>query len=118
MKIEPLPLFPFLGWNVQGDMGPFTFYTSRRHKLVFYLKAPPQEAPSYLRVMNQNRWAVIAQAWRDLVPAKQQAWLDAARLARLRITGRNLFYYFKCTGDRAAVETVARHAGMNPGDLL
>ena len=47
------------------------------------------------------------------IPKKQRdAWLRAARLAKLTITGFNLFTYFITTSDRAVVETVERQSGV------
>lgn len=100
----------FLGLNTQGDVGPWTFYTSKRNGLVFFAKAPPLEPPSRKQIHQRNKFRLIANVWRSLSPTQRATWLAAAQAAHLRITGYNFFLYYLMTRDAAAVRTVERLA--------
>jgi len=104
-------LLRFLGWNTQGDLGPWTFYTDRRKGLVFFPRSPPNKPPSFLQRKQRNRFKMAAAAWRILTPEKRDAWSRAAAAAHLRITHHNFFVYWFLTKDDAAVRTVEHQTG-------
>jgi len=103
----------FLGLNVQGDLGPWTFYTSKRYGLVFFQKSPPLEPPSRKQIHQRNKFRLAGMIWRSLLPEQRATWLQAAFAAGLQITGYNLFTYYILRNDDAAIETVERLAGVN-----
>lgn len=108
-------LIPLLGFNPTGDVGPFTIYTSKRRKMVFYLRAPPLEPPSEWQTWQRNKFRLVGYLWRTLSPAKQALWEQAAKLANLRITGYNLYVRFQLKQDYDTLATVSRLSGI---DLL
>lgn len=106
-------LLRFLGLNTQGDLGPWTFYTSKRRGLVFFQKAPPLEPPSPKQIHQRNKFRLAGMVWRSLRPEQREAWGTAAKRARLQITGYNLFVYYLTRNDAPVVRTVERLAGVD-----
>lgn len=103
----------FLGFNTQGDLGPYTFYTSKRKGLVFFQKSPPLEPPSLAQIHQRNKFRITGFIWQALAAEQRATWLKAAHLADLQITGYNLFTYYVLTEDVAAIETVERLARVD-----
>lgn len=101
----------YLGFNTQGDLGPWTFYTSKRKGLVFFQKAPPLEPPSRKQIHQRNKFRLAGMIWRSLAAEQRRAWNDCAKKAALQITGYNLFTYYITRDDAAAIETVERLSG-------
>jgi hypothetical protein len=101
----------YLGLKIQGDLGPFTCYTSKRGKVVWYLKAPPKEPPTWEQVLQQNLFQCVGWAWQALAPPQREQWERVTKRARLRITGYDLFTYLETSGDEAALATIERQAG-------
>lgn len=102
----------FLGFNTQGDLGPWTFYTSKRKGLVFFQKAPPLEPPSRKQIHQRNKFRLTAMIWRGLAQQQRDDWNQAALTARLQITGYNLFTYYVTRNDVAAITTVEQQANI------
>lgn len=113
MKPIPPSLLDFLGFNSQGDLGPWTFYTAKDKGLVWYVKSPPLQPPSYLQTVQRNKWKLAARLWRNYTPAQRQAWLLAAIRARLWIHGYNLFLYVATKPDRSILNVIQRDTGIN-----
>lgn len=105
-------LFTLLGLQPTGDLGPLTGYTSKRGKPVWFLKAPPTKPPTGWQIHQRNLFRLCARHWSRMLPQDRKAWLDAARLAHLNITGYNLFVYYHLTKDRAAIATVEQQSGI------
>ena len=105
-------LLTILGLQPTGDLGPLTGYTSKRGKPVWFLKAPPTKPPTGWQVHQRNKFRLAAVQWAMLLEQERQAWLDAARLAHLTITGYNLFVYYHCTHDRATIATIEHQSGV------
>lgn len=105
----------FLGFNTQGDLGPWTFYTSKRQGLVFFVKSPPLEPPSPLQIHQRNKFRIAGMVWRSLTATQRKAWLTAATRAHLQITGYNLFVYYITRNDAPTIETVER---LSQQDLI
>lgn len=117
MRQRPPALYQLLGLNPSGDIGPYTIYRSKRGKTVIFLRAPPKTPPSAWQIQQRARWTVIAHAWRYLPATVREAWLRAAPAAGLRVGGYNLYVWYQCTPDPAALATICRLAGISPGDL-
>jgi hypothetical protein len=64
----------YLGLKIQGDLGPFTCYTSKRGRVVWYLKAPPKEPPSWEQILQQNLFRYVGWAWQALAPHQREQW--------------------------------------------
>lgn len=105
-------LLAFLGWRIQGDLGPWTFYTSARGSIVWYERTPALNPPSAIQQVMRDRWRIAAQAWHSLDQETKARWELASQRANLHITGYNLWVYWRTTQDRTSVETVARQSGL------
>jgi hypothetical protein len=101
-----------LGLYASGDLGPWTFYTSRRHAIVAFLRAPPKTPATYLQLRQRNRWRAAAEAWSLADSPTRQRWRDASRLANLRITPYNLWVWYQTTHDSAALSTIENQTGI------
>lgn len=108
----------YLGFNTQGDLGPWTFYTSKRKGLIFFQKAPPLEPPSPLQIHQRNKFRIAGAVWRALPPAVQRSWQVATIAAGLRITGYNLFVHWICIQDDSYINTVERQSRIDLVPLL
>lgn len=105
-------LFRFLGFNSQGDLGGWTFYTSKDGGLVFFPKSPPLKPASYLQRVQRNKWKHAAAVWRAYTTEDQQLWETAAKAAHLWITGYNLFIFTITRFDRSYLQTIERQSGI------
>ncbi len=113
MAVLPPPqIYHLFGFVLSGDFGPYTFYTNKRGKLVFFIKAPPLEPPSERQIKQRNRWRNGAIGWKALTATSRQKWNDAARKAHTKLTGYNLFMHWTTKGDRLAIATVERQSGI------
>ena len=112
MKLKQPSLLQFLGWNTQGDLGPYTFYTSKRKNLVFFVKSPPLTPPSYLQIQQRSSFRLIAQFWQQHSDAQRAAWELATKKLKLNLTGYNLFTWYYTVGDRPTLATIERQANL------
>ncbi len=101
-------LLPLLGFNSQGDLGPWTLYTDQRKGLVFFIKAPPLEPPSQLQTSIRNSIRLAAYTWRSLTNAQRANWELATKRAHLKIHGYNLFVFWILRKEDAAIHTLER----------
>lgn len=101
-------LLRFLGFNSQGDLGPWTLYTDKRKGLVFFIKAPPLEPPSQLQTSIRNSIRLAAYTWRSLSGDERRNWELVAKRAHLKIHGYNLFVYWLLRHEDAAIHTLER----------
>lgn len=102
-----------LGWRPTGDLGPLTIYTSKRGKIVAFLKAPPTCPPSAWQSHQRNAFRLVARAWNGLTDAQRNQWHLAEVRGPLNITGYNLFTYWCLSGDDDSIRTIQRQTGTN-----
>lgn len=112
MKTNAPRIYNFLGFNTQGDIGPYTTYTGKRHQLVIYLRASPKTSPTNAAAHQRNTFRILGRLWQTLSVQDRNAWELAARAAGLRITGYNLYTYSVLRRDRAAVATIEHQSGI------
>jgi len=110
-------LLKFLGLNTQGDLGPWTFYTSKDKGLVWYPKAPPLTPASYLQSVQRNKWRLCARLWASYTQDQRDAWLQAALRARLWIGGYNLFVYVVTKPDTSVLPAIERASDIDLPDI-
>jgi len=101
-----------LGMNVQGDIGPLTMYTSRRRKLVVFLRAPPLNPPSQTQEIMRDLFRNYAAAWRAAGQAVRDQWKQATQRANLSLTGYQLWVWFSRTRDEPALRTIERQSSL------
>jgi len=106
-------LLRWMGWNAQGDFGPWTFYTDKRKGLVYFEKAPPLEPPSQLQTTVRNAYRLAAYTWRALPQSAHDDWELASKRAHLKINGYNLFVYWITTKDNPCIRTIERITHVN-----
>jgi len=102
-------LLRLLGYNTQGDLGPWTFYTSRRRQLVFFLRAPPKVPASQLQNAQRNKFRLAANLWNELTPADQNQWEIASKRSSSKCTGYDIFVWWVCRQDNPTIETLQRN---------
>jgi len=105
-------ILPLIGWRVSGDMGPYTFYTSRRGNVVYFPKAPPLNPPSQQQLEQRAKFIAAASAWKELNQYQQGQWQLAATKAGCICTGYNLFVHYIATPTTAYIDTVSRQSGI------
>lgn len=113
MNLKNENLLRFLGFNTQGDLGPWTFYTSKDKGLVWFVKSPPLEPPSFLQFHQRNLFRAAARVWHGFSQSQRNAWLDAAESALLAVHGYNIFTYFQVTSDGSFIPTLERITGIS-----
>lgn len=101
-------LLSILGLRVQGDIGPWTTYTNRRGRFVWYLHSPPKKPFTRRQLHQQNKLRIIARLWATLSATDRWNWNLAANRANLRITGFNLFCYSYLKRDPSFAATIER----------
>lgn len=112
MAVIPKESIHLLGINIQGDIGPWTCYRNIRRGTVVYLQAPPKEPASELQAMLRLKWCRIARLWRGLSDSQRDQWNAATRIARLRLSGYNLFLWHHCKLDYGLLTTIERKSNI------
>lgn len=112
MKNLKPSIFQFLGVLTNGDAGPYTFYTSHRKRLVFFLKTWPHDPATYHQKLNRDKWRHASLRWRSLDQSTRDNWEKITNRAHLTITGFNLFMHYMTKDGRKTVEAVERAAGL------
>ncbi len=113
MKVDATQYANFLGFAIQGDLGPLTMYRAASHKVVIFPMTWPKEPATAWQIANRERFRTIAAVWSTLLTATRAAWLRIAYVAHLRITGYNLFTYYMIKADAAAIATLEQQTGID-----
>jgi len=105
-------LFRYLGWNTQGDLAGWTFYTNKKKALVWFAKAPPLTPPTDAQLRQRNVFRLVSSAWRSFPPSRQARWRRAANAAHLGCGGYALFTYWLTRHDTSTIATIERQTGQ------
>jgi hypothetical protein len=107
----PLGLYP------SGDLGLFTYYTTKKRKVTRFLTTKPLKPESAAQKRQRSLWAAIAHQWTALDATTKAAWNKAARGAYCRITAFNLYIHVHATRNFECLSTIAHQSGV-PLDQL
>ena len=100
------------GISLQGDIGPYTTYTNKQHKLVVFPRAPPDKPATPEQLVYRNAFRAAASAWQQLTGEQRRAYQAAASAAHARCTGYNIWVYYQMRNDNAALDTLERQTGI------
>lgn len=112
MKV-PVNDLLLLGFDLTGDIGPLTAYTTNKGRAVLYPRASPLNPPSDAQVIQRDRFTEAAAAYAELTDDTKQKWQQAARRASLRITGYNLWTYYFIRRDKPCIQTICNQTGID-----
>lgn len=101
-----------MGFNVQGDLGGWTFYTTQRGEVVFFPKSPPLNPPTAKQMVQRCKFAQAGKLWKCKTEEAREQWRLAVRRANLRLTGYNLWTYWITTSDEPALRTIERETNL------
>jgi len=113
MKTLKPHIFQFLGVLTNGDLGPYTMYTSKRKRLVIFPKTWPKDPATYNQCLNRNRWRHAALRWRSLPQDLRDDWMLLGKKAYATVTGYNLFTYYMTGKNPKTIETLEHQTGIN-----
>ena len=113
MKLQPKARgLHLIGLRPTGDLGPLTGYTTRHGRGVWFMKAPPKTPPTCWQTHQRNAFRALGAAWSALSQDVRDDWQRAAKLARLTITGYNLWTWYGFTNDSATILTIEHQTGV------
>lgn len=112
MATQAPSIYELLGHSMQGDLAGWTCYTSRRNRVVWFVKSPPLEPASPTQRAIRNIFILNANVWRSMSIASRSTWNDAAIAGRLRIHGYDLFTWWMRTKDAGTIATIERQSGI------
>jgi len=104
-------IFALAALRLQGDVGPFTTWTSKRQGVVILLKAPPDKPASRLQFARRQTMRAAAINWNALSSISRSSWRRACKSAQLRITPFALYFYFVTKRDHAVIDTIRQNTG-------
>lgn len=102
----------FFGFRATGDVGPFTVYTTKRNRCVWFRKTVPSKPASPLQRRQRSRFEMAAQAWERLGSPNRLLWRNAARRAGLFVNGPALWTWWQLSGDLSIIRTIERQSGI------
>lgn len=113
MRTIPPAIWQYLGVLTNGDLGPYTFYTSHRKRLVVFPKTWPKDPATIHQTLLRNRWRHIAAHWRFLPEETRQLWEDLSKRANATVTGYNLYMYYMLDKGLGVIKTLERQTGID-----
>lgn len=112
MASQAPSIYELLGHYMQGDLGGFTCYTSKRNRVVWFVKSPPLEPASPTQRTIRNIFVSNAMIWRAFSSKQKATWNRAAIAARLRIHGYDLYTWWMRTRNDGVLRTIERHTNI------
>ncbi len=100
-----------VGLTCAGDVGPYTTYTNKNKKKVFYDRAPPTRPPTPDQITQRNRYRAVAIDWKGHSSTDRQTWERMTKKLNLPLTGYCLFTWAELTpNERPYLDTIARQS--------
>lgn len=107
------PLVSFLGLSLSGDLGPYTVYTNRNGRIVFYPRSPPTAPPSPAQLKQRQRFRAAQQSWQAIAPTTKHQWELLVKANKVCMTGQNMYMALSMNPDNDALTTANLRAGLS-----
>jgi alpha-ketoglutarate-dependent taurine dioxygenase len=117
MLLARNPLLVPLGLYPTGDLGLFTYYTTRKRHVVRFFRTKPRKPQSPAQRRQRNLWRAIARQWSSLPAQTREAWRALAARAKLRVTAFNLYIAYYSTENPTWLTTLSTLTGTPLSDL-
>jgi hypothetical protein len=112
MPIDFKMVLAVAGFSLSGDCGPYTMYTSKRHNVVIFDRAPPLSPPTAAQLTQRQKWSTVAADWKLQTTEEKATWERITQKLSLPLTGYNLFTFAETViNSDTYLSTVARQAG-------
>jgi len=98
--------------QVNGDLGPLTFYQDRFGREVSYPKAPPKVPRTAGQLNQQNRWTLAMQAWKALPVVDRELYQYYALAAGIPMIGQNVWIRLCLSPTTQLWETLCRQSHL------
>lgn len=102
----------FIGFRPHGDLAGLTCYTSKRNKVVWFVKAPPTCPPSVGQRLQRIRFVAAAKAWQSLPKGTRNAWNSACKIAGLHLHGYDLWIHWQLVRHVPTIRTIERQTNL------
>lgn len=112
MPLKLTRLISLLGFRPFGDLGGLTAYTTRRRRVVWFPKSPPQKAPSPAQTAQRNQFRLAAQAWRAIGAEERAKWNEAVKHSHITIIGYHAFVGWQRRRNLGMLKTLERNSGV------
>lgn len=113
MRAIPPTLFQYLGFLTNGDLGPYTFFTSHRKRLVVFPKTWPKDPPTYHQTLYRQRWRHAALRWQRLPQSTRDLWRTMSLRANLNVTHYNVFLFYILGNHTQHIVTLQNLTGVD-----
>lgn len=102
-----------LGFNLSGDIGPYSIYTDAKRRKIVYPKSPPDKPPSTLQLHQRNRFTQAQSAWKALPDQVKRDLEEVCRRSSLVMGGCALWISASLKPDgNESIQTLARQTGI------
>jgi hypothetical protein len=108
------PDFALLGFNLTGDIGPLTAYTTEAGRVVMFPRAPPLNPPTDAQQLQRDRFQNVALWWSECPTSYKRLCYQMCRRASLRITAYAFCTFCALCPGRGYWETVCEQTGLYP----
>lgn len=92
---QTVNLLSLLGLVAWGDFGPTTIFKTQKGKNVQYAKTWPEKPPTLHSAASRVRFAMAAEAWKNLHHKQQEIWVRCTKINSLTMCGIALYMSLK-----------------------
>jgi hypothetical protein len=110
MSTPTQALLPWIGTWLTGDLGPWTLYTTRRQRLVFFPRSPPLTPPTVRQQTQMSEFAAANNSWQLLPKSARNELNQLCKTLSLPMTGRNLWFRIRIRKDPKLLQTLRDQA--------
>ena len=103
-------LLPFLGLNINGDLGHLTIYTRKNGRLVAFDRAPPLVPASPRQNDRRNLFAQAMKNWTAESPETKLLYRRVCDVLALCMLGHNLYIALSFNPDVSLLQTLRRQS--------
>lgn len=98
--------------KIQGDLGPFTMWTSRQMRVSYMIKEPPKREPSRAQVIQRDALRRAMLDWKRVPIEFRPNYELAGKLLHFTICGHNVFVACHMRGIWKDVDEMERLTGL------
>lgn len=99
--------FNMLGLSLSGDVGDFTLYTDKFHRIIAFPRSPPKVPASPRQLFCRQRWRNACDTWNEQPPEIKAKWELLTLRANMCMTGNGLWMKMSLNPDYVTFERLS-----------